>query len=280
MPSARALTLPARASYLPDVVAQISERLDAAEVVAREAAAILVSFKSAPDVVAKGVGDLVTAADRASERHIIARLAALFPGDAIVGEEGGVVSQAGADWLWYIDPLDGTTNFVHGLPHYCVSIGAVFLGRPAVGVVVAPDLQMCTWRAGRGLGATRDGRPIRVRDTARLDQALVATGFPYDRSLHAAELARPLAKAIERCLDVRRIGSAALDLALVADGTFPIFWEARLKPWDIAAGVVIVREAGGRVTDHAGGDDYLASGDILATNSLLHDAFLHDVLAR
>jgi myo-inositol-1(or 4)-monophosphatase len=285
------LTIGARAGYANRVTAErpawsgiglaaARARREAAEVVAREAAAILQRHRGTTDVRMKGEGDLVTAADGASEAHIITRLAGLFPDDTIVGEEGGGVAHARAAWTWYVDPLDGTTNFVHGLP-YSVSLGAVFEGEPAVGVVAAPDLGSGgrVWSAARGLGATRDGVPIRVSRVDRLEMALVATGFPYDRAHTAPALADRLRRALEHVLDVRRLGSAAIDLALVAEGTFPVFWESRLKPWDLAAGALLVREAGGRVSDHAGGDGWLDTGDVVASNGLLHDVFLHDVLA-
>jgi len=257
-----------------------AERRDAAERIARDAAALLLTFKARPDVRMKGAGDLVTAADKASEELIVSRLAALFPDDAIVAEEGGGRVCPGADWTWVVDPLDGTTNFVVGLPHYAVSIGALHRGRPAVGVIVAPELGPRVWVAASGLGATADGQPIHVSTTDRLALALAATGFPYDRSWRAAEIVPAVARALSSCLDVRRLGSASLDLAHVAQGTFGVYWEPRLKPWDLAAGAVIVAEAGGRVTDLAGGDGFLDSGDILASNGRLHDFFLREVLSR
>ncbi|MCC6620050.1 MAG: inositol monophosphatase [Deltaproteobacteria bacterium] len=263
----------------PDIDA-IARRRDAALVIAREAAALLQTYKLAPDAHLKGVGDLVTAADKASEVHILGRLGALFPDDAVIAEEGGARERADAEWLWCVDPLDGTTNFVHGLPHYGVSIGALHRGVPTVGVIVAPELGPRVWVAGRGLGATVDGRPIRVSANDRLDLALVATGHPYDRSWRAAEIIPAVGRALTHCLDVRRLGSAALDLAHVAQGTFGVFWEPRLKVWDLVAGVVLVEEAGGRVSDHAGGDGYLDSGDVVASNGVLHERFLRDVIAR
>ena len=267
---------------MPGLADLTGRRAFAAEL-AREAAAILYRMRGTADVVWKARGDLVTAADKAAEAHIVSRLAERFPEDSIVGEEGGGSTIVASDWVWYVDPLDGTTNFVHGLPHYCTSIGATFRGRPAVGAIAAPELGDPDnggrlWLAARGLGATLDGVPIHVSPVAELGQALAATGFPYDRSTRAAELVRPVERALVKCLCVRRLGSAALDLALVASGTFPIFWESHLKPWDLAAGVVLVEEAGGRVTDHAGGAGWLASGDVVATNGVLHDAFVRDVL--
>lgn len=252
-------------------------RRDVAEVVAREAAALLMSFKGHASVSWKGVGDLVTAADQAAEAHVIRRLAEAFPDDRIIGEEGG--GHGGdADWVWYVDPLDGTTNFVCGLPHFAVSLGAFFCGRPAVGVVVAPELGRA-FVGARGLGATCNGVPIHVAAEPQLTRVLAATGFPYDRSTTSQSLVLPLERALVRCLDVRRLGSAALDLCLVADGTFGVYWEPRLKPWDFAAGVLLVEEAGGQVSDHHGGDGYLTSCGVLASNGHVHAQFLRDVLA-
>jgi len=249
-----------------------------AAVATSPSAAVATSPSAVAGVTWKGAVDLVTIADRESETFVIAALHAAFPDDHIIGEEGGGAGPADADFVWYVDPLDGTTNFVHGLPHFAVSLGCVYRGDPAVGVILAPVLGD-VWSAALGQGATKNGQPIAVATDQTLRRSLVATGFPYDRTTDAEALARRVARALAHCLDVRRLGSAALDLAQVADGTFGAYWEPRLKPWDLAAGVVIVREAGGRVTDLAGGDTLLASGDVLATNGLLHAAFLADVLA-
>jgi len=265
----------------------LARRRSVAEAVALEAAAILVRHRGRlADIAWKGAVDLVTAADRESEALIVRALAEAFPEDRIVGEEGGGAGPADADFVWYVDPLDGTTNFVHGLPHFAVSLGAAHRGELAVGVIHAPALHVpaaphalgVTWSAAAGLGATRNGRAIEVSALTDLGRTLVATGFPYDRQAHAHALASRVERALERCLCLRRLGSAALDLAQVADGTFGVFWEERLKPWDIAAGIVIVREAGGLVSDLAGGDAFLPTGDVLASNGHLHAAFLSDVL--
>lgn len=266
----------------------LARRRAVAEAVALEAAAILVRHRGRlTDVAWKGAVDLVTAADRESEAFIVRALADAFPEDLVVAEEGGGAGPAGADFVWYVDPLDGTTNFVHGLPHFAVSLGAAYRGELAVGVIHAPALHLptaphelgVTWSAATSLGATRNGRGVHVSALTELGRTLVATGFPYDRRAHAHALAARVERALCHCLCLRRLGSAALDLAQVADGTFGVFWEERLKPWDIAAGVVIVREAGGVVSDLQGGDGFLASGDVLASNGHLHTTFLADVLA-
>lgn len=258
---------------------ELARRRASAEAIAREAAAILMRHRGHLTAVTwKGAVDLVTIADRESETFVIGALHAAFPEDRIIGEEGGGAGPADADFVWYVDPLDGTTNFVHGLPHFAVSLGCVHRCQPVVGVIHAPALDS-VWSAATGQGAQKNGHAIQVATHETLRRALIATGFPYDRTTDAETLARRVARALTHCLDLRRLGSAALDLAQVADGTFGAYWEPRLKPWDLAAGVAIVREAGGRVTDLTGGDTMLASGDVLASNGLLHEAFLADVLA-
>jgi len=265
----------------------LARRRASAETIAREAAAILLHHRGRlNEVTWKGAVDLVTVADRSSEAFVIAALHKAFPEDRIVGEEGGGEGPVDADFVWYVDPLDGTTNFVHGLPHFAVSLGSVHRGEPLVGVIHAPALSLpstprdpgIVWSAASGLGASRNDRPIAVAAHTILRRALVATGFPYDRPTHGSVIGQRVESALAHCLDIRRLGSAALDLAQVADGTFGAYWEGSLKPWDMAAGLAIVRAAGGRVTDLAGGETMLASGDVLATNTLLHAAFLADVL--
>jgi myo-inositol-1(or 4)-monophosphatase len=280
--------------------AALSRRLALAVDVAREAAALLMHHRGRlTEVAFKGAVDLVTEADRGAERLVLERLAAALPEDLLVGEEGGGAGPAEAPFAWFVDPLDGTTNFVHGLPHFCVSLGLTWRAspltplEPVLGVIAAPALAPLgasalgtLWSGALGLGATRSGLasttdlviPLAVSRVDTLDRALVATGFPYDRQDTSLALIRPLEAALHRVHCVRRLGSAALDLAQVADGTFAAYWEPRLKPWDLAAGVALVREAGGRVTDLGGGDSILESGDVLATNGLLHEPFLREIL--
>jgi myo-inositol-1(or 4)-monophosphatase len=271
------LTPSAGPRYHRDVIADptdVAARLALATSAARAAGQLLEAHRGhLREVVKKGEIDLVTEADRAAEAALIERIAAAFPGDAVCGEEGGEVVVAGARWVWYIDPLDGTTNFVHGLPWFAVSVGAVYLGQPTVGVIHAPALGH-TWHGASGQGAYLDDRPLGVTATAALKDALLATGFPYDRAQTARALVAPVVRALERARGLRRMGAAALDLAGVADGTFGGYWEPRLKPWDLAAGIALIREAGGRVTDFAGGDGMLASGDVIASNGVLHKALL------
>ncbi len=234
---------------------------------AREAGALLLRLAGGPlETREKGIrGDLVTVADRASERLIVERLLAAFPASAILGEEEG--ARAGtSDERWIVDPLDGTTNYTHGYPFFCVSIAYERGGEVLAGAIHAPALGE-TFAASRGGGATRNGTPISVSQTATVGDALVCTGFmpaKYERNgENFAHLSR-LAQA------VRRDGSAALDLAYVANGTFEAFWEFDLKAWDVAAGAMIVREAGGTVTAIDGGTFAVDAGSILATNGHVH----------
>lgn len=217
----------------------------------------------------KGVNDLVTEADLAAEAAIVRTLRAAFPDHGILAEESGRhEGRNGA--VWIVDPLDGTTNFAHGLPFCAVSIALADAGRPVHGVVLNPfGGELFSAVAGRG--ATLNGRPIRVSTTARLPDALLATGFPYDppEAMHARVMGR-LAAAVAAARGVRRFGAAALDLCYVACGRLDGFWEEGLKPWDTAAGVLLVREAGGYVTDLDGGEFTLEGPTVLATNGALH----------
>ena len=224
--------------------------------------------------------ELVTEADRAAERVVVGGLLERFPDHAMIAEEGVLTEQGRtskpADWTWIVDPLDGTTNYVHGLPFFAVAIGLAFRGEPVVGVVHAPALGE-TFAAARGLGARRrfaDGseQVLRVSATAELADGLFATGFAYNRNEPGADdNSAALARVLPHCRDLRRLGSAELDLCLVAAGVYDGYWEAYLQPYDVAAGAVLVQEAGGRVTDYAGGQDWLFSGRVVATNGLLQE---------
>lgn len=253
---------------------EVAARLTLATSAARAAGALLERYRGRlREVVKKGAIDLVTEADRAAEAALMAEIAVAFPADTLRGEESGEVAAGDSGWTWLVDPLDGTTNFVHDLPWFAVSVGATYAGVPTVGVIFAPALGKL-WCAARGHGATLNGAPIRVAATEHLEDALLATGFPYDRATTAQALVPPVARALQRSRGLRRMGAAALDLACVADGTFGGYWEPRLKPWDLAAGITLVREAGGVVTDFGGGDGMLASGDVVATNGTLHAALM------
>lgn len=217
--------------------------------------------------------DLVTVADRASERVIVQRLREEYPDAHILGEEGGVyepLRQAQDDQgveRWIIDPLDGTTNYAHGYPLFCISIAYEREGEVQLGVIFAPMMNEL-FTAQRGAGAFRNGERMRVSEIAALAQAMVVTGFkPYDYETNAPYFAR----ASHRAQAVRRDGSAALDLAYTAMGRFDGFWEFDLAPWDMAAGMLLVREAGGLVTATDGSEFALTGRSILASNGRIHE---------
>ncbi len=226
----------------------------------------------------KGGIDLVTDADRASEEALLRFLADRFPGSAVLAEESGASGTAGASLRWYVDPLDGTTNYAHGVPHFAVVVAAEDPGGLAAGATYDP-LRDELFLASRGGGATLNGERIRVSRTDDLERAMLCTGFPYD--VHeAADLPLRLFGAyLRRSRAIRRFGSAALDLAYVACGRFDGFWEMKLKPWDVAAGILLVREAGGDVADFDGGDRMLHGGAICAGNPILQPRLL-EILAE
>lgn len=224
-------------------------------------------------VTHKGAVDLVTEVDLACERAIVELLGRETPAIAVVGEEGADGDAPLPADCWIVDPLDGTTNFVHGYPSYGVSVALQLEGRVQAACVydAVRDQTFC---ARRGHGADRDGQPLRVSTTPSLDTSLLGSGFPYDRRERAAFYLAYFQAFMERCQGVRRAGAAAIDLAWVAEGRLDGFWEFNLQPWDIAAGALLVEEAGGRVT---GMDDRpidLRGARILASNGLVHDAML------
>jgi myo-inositol-1(or 4)-monophosphatase len=220
--------------------------LEAAEAIAREAGGLLRTFVGeALDVRLKGDVDLVTRADRASESLILSAIRERFPEHEILAEEsGGVGALRRGQTLWVVDPLDGTTNFAHGVPIWSVSIGVLKDGEPIAGVVYDPSREEC-FTAARGQGAFLNGRRIRVSPCAELGRALLVTGFPYDIRTSPVNNLDHFARFMLRSRAVRRLGSAALDLAWVAAGRFDAFWELKLHPWDLAAGLLLVTEAGG-----------------------------------
>jgi myo-inositol-1(or 4)-monophosphatase len=212
--------------------------------------------------------DLVTEADLASERVLVAALRAAFPEHAIEAEEL-VRDEASARPRWFLDPLDGTVNFVHRLPCFAVSLGLWADGRPEVAVVLAPRLGE-TFHAVRDGGAFLGTERLRVSSTDVLGEAILATGFPYRRTGPRASNLENFAALLPEVRDLRRMGSAALDLAYVAAGRYDGFWELHLAPHDVAAGALLVREAGGRVTDLDGGEDWLRGGNVIAAGPALH----------
>jgi myo-inositol-1(or 4)-monophosphatase len=242
-----------------------------AERVAREAGAEILRryrVEGQENVGTKGrPRDLVTEADRASEDLILAAIRSEFPGDAIVAEETAPeVLRAGR--VWIVDPLDGTVNFAHGIPLFSVSIALCVDGVPVAGCVHAPYLEE-TYSAATGEGTTLDGKPVRVSAEGDLSKALLCTGFAYRRNEVAENNLDNFVKMELAARGVRRLGSAALDLAFVSCGRFDGFWELWLSPWDVAAGILLVREAGGVVTEIGGGADPLFGGTILAAGKSL-----------
>lgn len=226
--------------------------------------------------------NLVTDADHAAERLIIGHIRAQFPTHRFLAEEQGRVEPAPSPYLWIIDPLDGTTNFAHGYPAYCVSIGLEYQGRCILGVVFDPSRDEL-FTATEGSGAQLNGRPISVSDTATLGDSLLVTGFAYDIRETPRNNLDHFAKFALKAQGVRRTGSAALDLCYVAAGRFDGFWEVRLNPWDMAAGSVIVREAQGQLTDFSGTDLSIYRQELVASNGHIHQAMLtvlHEESAR
>jgi myo-inositol-1(or 4)-monophosphatase len=245
---------------------------------ARDAGRLLAErFGRTLQIANKGELDLVTESDLASEKLIIDRIKTYHPRHAILAEESGATaagtSEPQSEWRWIIDPLDGTTNYAHGYPCYCVSIGLEHNGRMEVGVIYDP-MRDELFTAERGAGASLNGRRMQVSSTDSLSRALLCTGFPYDVR-ERSEFARHFANFIMNAQGVRRDGAAALDLAYVACGRFDGFWEEGLKPWDVAAGSLLVEEAGGRVSKYDGGPLSIYSPPIMASNGLLHEQMMH-----
>ncbi len=242
--------------------------------IAREAGALLMEyFRQRVQIEYKGDVDLVTVADRKSEALILERIRARWPSHDVLAEEGGRVDH-GSDYRWYVDPLDGTTNFAHGFPVFCVSLALEHKGQRVAGVLYDPTRDEL-FAAERGGGAYLNQQRIHVSTTANLAECLVATGFPSHKR-HKNPNIFFYHQITLRTHGVRRAGSAALDLACVACGRFDGFWEFNLNPWDTAAGVLIVEEAGGRVTNLRGGPFQIDSRETLASNGLVHAAMLEE----
>ena len=246
--------------------------LEIAVEIATEAGALLAELSRKPrEISYKRKADIVTDADQQSEAMIIERIRRHFPDHAIVAEEGGG-KETGSDYCWYVDPLDGTTNFAHGFPVYCVTLALAY--RDDVIAGVAYDLHREElFAAERGAGATLNGQSISVSRTSDLAESLLGTGFPPVASNHDLNL-QFFFKLTHLSHGIRRAGAAALDLCSVAAGRFEGFWELKLNPWDKAAGSLLVTEAGGRVTDLAGGPFSLHRDEIFASNGLIHEPML------
>ena len=242
---------------------------------AREAGHLLLEkFGRITTVTMKGDINLVTEADLASEALIIDRIKSHHPKHEILAEEAGnaVVIDGETEWKWIIDPLDGTTNYAHGYPCFAVTIGLERRGEIVVGVTYDPTRNEL-FAAEKGQGATLNGKPIRVSKTERLGESLICTGFPYDFK-RKEDFARHLTAFLMQSRGVRRDGSAAIDMAYVACGRFDGFWEEGLNPWDLAAGKLLIEEAGGWVTDYDGGPFSIYSPPVCASNGKIHNEML------
>lgn len=243
---------------------------------AREAGLLLMSFFGKVSIEYKGDADLVTKADRASETLIVERIRKQWPEHDLIGEEGSR-RETGSDFRWYIDPLDGTTNFAHGFPVFCVSIALEYKGQGIAGVVFDPSRDEM-FAAEKGSGSQLNGRPIHVSSTRVLKESLVATGFPSHKR-HKNPNIHFYHQITLRSHGVRRAGSAALDLCYVASGRYDAYWEFNLNSWDTAAGVLLVEEADGKVTNFSGGPFNIDSREVLASNTLLHEELLREFQA-
>jgi len=253
--------------------------LEVAVDAARRAGALLLDrFGSLRQIRYKGSpSNLVTEMDREAEALIVDCIRSRFPDHAILAEEGGA-QPGSASHRWIVDPLDGTTNYAHGMPIFAVSIALEVECSVQVGVVFDPSRDEC-FTAIRGGGALLNGHPLRVSDTPTLDESLLSTGYPYDiRKTRENNLAEHAAFMI-RCRSVREMGSAAINLALVAAGRLDAFWELTLGPWDVAAGCLMVEEAGGRVTNPAGGPLDLGAPSVVASNGRIHGEMLDTLRA-
>jgi myo-inositol-1(or 4)-monophosphatase len=253
--------------------------LDIATEAAMAAGAILKDYLGKlEDIEEKGrPGDLVTAADKDAEAAVLQVLRRHFPEHSILAEESGQMEGDRSEYLWAIDPLDGTTNYAHQYPIAAVSVGLLISGTPQVGVIYNPFKDEL-FRAAKGLGATRNRRPIRVSQTSDLSKSLLVTGFAYDRRETSDNNYAEFCHLTHLTQGVRRSGSASLDLSDVACGRLDGYWERGLSPWDIIAGIVLVEEAGGQVTAYDGSPLNIHSGRILATNGRLHERLSTELL--
>ncbi|HUH00017.1 MAG TPA: inositol monophosphatase family protein [Gammaproteobacteria bacterium] len=242
---------------------------------ARRAGDLIVRHINQLDAIkvdSKGRNDFVSEVDRMAEQDIIRTVQRSYPDHAFLAEESG--ASGDAEYVWIIDPLDGTTNFLHGFPVFCVSIAVMHRGRLEHGVIFDP-LRNELFTASRGTGATVDGRRMRVSDTRLLEKSLVGTGYPYRQDLDWLDAYMAMLKdAMRATSGVRRPGAAALDLAYVAAGRLDGFWEIGLNIWDVAAGVLMIQECGGLVSDLAGRDGWQQSGNIVTGNPKIHEALL------
>ncbi|UBF24858.1 inositol monophosphatase [Kovacikia minuta CCNUW1] len=263
---------------MPPTTDQLHTFLDVATEAALAAGVILQDYLgNLAEIEDKGrPGDLVTEADRAAEAAILKVLDRHVPDHTILAEESGQLGNLNSQYLWAIDPLDGTTNYAHQYPVSAVSVGLMIDGIPQVGVIFDPFRQEL-FRAAKGLGATRNRRPMQVSETTELEKSLLVSGFAYDRRQTIDTNYAEFCYLTHLTQGVRRSGSAALDLAYVACGRFDGYWERGLSPWDITAGVAILEEAGGKVTAYDGSPLQISSGRILATNGQIHGSLSQEL---
>ncbi len=251
----------------------VSERLNFAKVIAFDAGKILLKYYgNLAGYDHKGKVNLVSAADRAADEYLTARIQERFPDDAILAEESGEYSGKSA-YTWIVDPLDGTTNFVHGHPMFGVSLAVAGADGVEAGVIYMPVTRELFF-ATKGGGAFGPAGPLQVSQQTELSGSLSCTGFPYDRREIIDTLLEDVRRLVDNCQGFRRMGSACVDLAYVAAGRYDCFVERNLKPWDVAAGALLVTEAGGRMSDFAGGPFDPYGIELVATNGQVHDEFL------
>lgn len=230
------------------------------------------------EVKEKNINDFVTEIDQAAEKEVIYHISKAHPDHSFLGEEGGLQGNADSDYQWVIDPVDGTTNYIRGIPHFAVSIACLHKGQLEHAVILDPVRQE-EFTASRGKGAQLNGRRMRVSARKSLDGALIGTGIPFkSRSeVHIPAYSQSLEAIAKQTAGIRRAGAASLDLAYVAAGRLDAFWEIGLSQWDIAAGVLLVRESGGLVSDFNGGNGYMTSGNIVAGNPRCFKAVLQTI---
>jgi len=269
MPVAQSQKSAKMQDFMP-VAEETRRSLEIAERIAIEAGELVMKgWRRGAEISHKGRFDLLTEYDLASERLIRERLSREFPTHRIVGEEDAETGTG--ELVWYVDPIDGTTNFAHGHFVFAISMALYRGSEGLIGVVHAPALDV-TWKAAQGVGAFRNGKRCSVSTRDELDEAVCATGFPYDRWSNADNNQAELALFLQRVRGIRRCGAASVDLCLVADGTYDIYWEQRLNAWDMCAGALLVQEAGGQLSTYEGEAVDPRSGKLIASNGLLHEA--------
>ncbi len=242
--------------------------------IARETGDFIKEMRASGDlsVEVKGRNDFVTRVDKLSEERIVEALKDLIPGAGFIVEENSV-SEKGEEYNWIVDPIDGTTNFIHGVMPYAISIGLEYKKEMVLGVVFEAGLNECFY-AWKGGGAWLDGKKISVSDSKYVSDSLIATGFPYNNFTKMEQFMETMDYFMKNSHGVRRLGSAATDLVYVACGRYDAFYEYGLQPWDVAAGIIIIREAGGKVCDFSGGSDFLFSGEIVTSANGIFDEFV------